>query len=120
MENLENISQIANIDLTQIGAVILAIIAVTKGFNEKFKINNSLHRELVTLLFSLAGFAWLLFNDNELVSIASLFVVIYFGATGIYNFIPKGEGNITVTAIPDDYVTEASEVLEDPLKKESE
>ena len=69
------------------------IIGVTKGINAKlkelFKIDNKLVKELVTLLVSwlaVAGYS-IYVEKLEMQFAIALFIVLYFGASGIYQFV---------------------------------
>ena len=69
------------------------IIGVTKGINAKlkelFKIDNKLVKELVTLLVSwlaVAGYS-IYVEKLEMQFTIALFIVLYFGASGIYQFV---------------------------------
>ena len=69
------------------------IIGVTKGINAKlkelFKIDNKLVKELVTLLVSwLAVVGYSIYVEKlQLQFTIALFIVLYFGASGIYQFV---------------------------------
>lgn len=84
---LKNISE-AELVLT-IGAIPL----VTKGITNKFKINESNQKELVALFVAIGAFAYLLFRENVAVQTIALFIIIYAGGTGIYNFLPQSLKN---------------------------
>ena len=84
---LKNISE-AELVLT-IGAIPL----VTKGITNKFKINESNQKELVALFVAIGAFAYLLFRENVAVQTIALFIIIYAGGTGIYNFLPQSIKN---------------------------
>lgn len=78
-----------NISVEQVGAVVVAVISVTKGFTTKFRINDGKQKELITFAFSIFGFSWLIFKGDLVVDLTTLFIIIYFGSSGIYNFIPS-------------------------------
>ena len=78
-----------NLDMSQLAILIPIGIAVVKGITNKFNVTNSLHKELITLLVALSTVAYLLYREALFMQVIAFIVVLYFGMTGIYSFIPQ-------------------------------
>ena len=81
------------------------IIGVVSGINKKTGTSNKCFKELVTVLVSIFSiFYYIAFVDELNISmVIVMFIVNYFGASGIYQFIPyqKGVIEIPVENIPE-------------------
>lgn len=85
------------------------IIGVTKGINAKlkelFNVDSKLVKELVTLLVAwsaVAGYS-IYVEKLQLQFLVALFIVLYFGASGIYQFV---KSNATQDEVVSDEVIE--------------
>lgn len=108
MEFLQNISQ------AEIAIAIATIPLVVKGITSKFKIEGSNQKEIIALIVSIGAFIYLMYKDNSIVQTVALFIMLYAGGTGIYNFIPKSHQDIEYIEIEDeDFLNEFSEELEE-------
>lgn len=87
MEILQNISQ------AEIAVAIATIPLVVKGITSKFKIEGSSQKEVIAFLVAVGAFVYLLFKDNSMVQTVALFIMLYAGGTGIYNFLPQSVKN---------------------------
>lgn len=86
-EALKNISE------AELALAVAAIPLVTKGITNKFKITNSKQKELVSLAVVIGAFCYLIFRDYVIIQVIVVFVIIYAGGTGIYNFLPQSIKN---------------------------
>jgi len=72
--------------------VIPVVIGVISGINKKLDLKGKLSKEIVTVITSIFAVLYdFFFLDHNLdfTRAIMLFVVIYFGASGIYDFIPR-------------------------------
>ena len=83
MELLQNISQ------AEIAVAIATIPLVVKGITSKFNIKGSNQKELIAFLVAVGAFIYLMYKDNSIIQTISLFIMLYAGGTGIYNFMPQ-------------------------------
>ena len=83
------------------------IIGVTKGINEKlfelFGVDNKLQKEVVTLIVSILSVAFYVMYVGiiPISLLVTLFVVNYFGASGIYQFVKPKENVIEYEYVED-------------------
>ena len=87
MELLQNISQ------AEIAVAIATIPLVVKGITSKFNIKGSNQKELIAFLVAVGAFIYLMYKDNSIIQTIALFIMLYAGGTGIYNFMPKSMKN---------------------------
>lgn len=87
MELLENITQ------AEIAVAIATIPLVVKGITSKFNIKGSNQKELIAFLVAVGAFIYLMYKDNSIIQTIALFIMLYAGGTGIYNFMPQSMKN---------------------------
>lgn len=80
---------IDNVTIEQIGIAIPIIIGVVQGIKKGFGIKSKLINFLITIFACLAYMGYLLYQTDQLVTLAYYFLILLFGTTGIYNFLPK-------------------------------
>lgn len=80
---------IENISIDQIAIAIPIIIGVVQGIKKGFGITSKTINLIITIFICLTYMVYLLYQNNEIVTLCYYFIILIFGATGIYNFLPK-------------------------------
>lgn len=126
MEINQLIERITVVDFATLMALVGMVLAFVKGITETFNVFEGRNKQILTVLMSV----WLVLmavltaspevqaiGFTFILKLLSTIVLVFFGASGVYNFIPKDKVvEIDVTDIPDFEDMQAS-IVEDEDKE---
>lgn len=83
--------KLLTIQITELASIITVCIAVANGVNGYFNISKQEIKKGVIFAVCAVAYGVYMFQDIEVVKHIATFGAILFGATGIYDFIPRKE-----------------------------
>lgn len=111
------IESITVFDIGTLAILAGLVMAFTKGITETFKIHEGIHKQIITVLMVvwLVLMTFLATVEQQAISftlvlkLLSTIVIVFFGASGVYNLVPKDKVvELDVTDMPDFLDTQVS------------